>query len=146
MTHTIYDDHGTAHEYEIATHPATQGFHVAGRIAGLFGPSLSKVVGGLLAGKSLQEVKGVLDADLDGQTIAAGVSDVVLMLAGGEFQGLVKELVQYCIRDNRPLSNQAAFDMAFQANYGELAELLVLVLRENGFHRFLLRLAKAGRP
>ena len=141
-TMTIRDDSGQDHSYSLTPHPPTEGIPLAGRILDVVGVPASKLLADMMSTGSLA---AVLEQDLkfSPEQIERALQLIISRLTDGAFLALIKSLLRYAQRDNKPLSNEAMFDMAYQANYGELAEALLWVIRENGMHRFLGRLPKA---
>lgn len=141
---TINDDDGRPHAYTLLPFGASEGWRLAVALFALVGGSLGKLLSGLLAGAGgsgtgTGSLGKLLEADLDLEAI---VRDLAQALLGAEGHGeqLLKQLLRNVTRDGKGLDNAAVFDLAFQANYGELAEVVVWSVEVNGFSRFFVRL------
>lgn len=160
MKTRICDDSSVEHRYEIVPHTTTQGIRLGIRLLAVLGPAAGRFLGETLGGASAQQAtkaaveaepddneqakKTGLDADISPETIAKIADSLVERLVAADCPGLVREVLANVTRDDKPLDNPANFETAYQANYGELAEALAWAIRQNGFHRFLLRgLSKA---
>lgn len=134
--HTILDDDGNEHEYGIHPHAAGAGFKLATELFGLVGGSLGALLNTVMGAGSL---KAVLATDLSAIDFGAAINDLAMSIASSDTPGLARRLLRHTVRDGKPLTKQAHFDAAFEANYGELAEALALSVEVNRFVGFFKR-------
>lgn len=135
----INDDDGRPHDYRIVPFGASEGWRLAVALFALVGGSLGKLLSGLLGSGKGADLGKLLDADLDLGAIVRDLAEA-LMSAEGNGEQLLKRLLRNVTRDGKSLENVAVFDQAYQANYGELAEVIVWAVEVNGFARFFGRL------
>ena len=133
---TIIADDGIGHEYVIIPFGAGEGWPLGMRIAELISPPLGVVIDGLVGGlddvpDAINKLQAGVTQVADGGIGAMGssIGSLAGVLAGD--MALVRQLVKHVTRDGQKLSNPAVFDMAYQANYGELLMALYHVLRVN---------------
>ena len=133
---TVLDDDGQPHEYTLTPFGSSEGWKLATELFALVGPPLGKLLGGVIE----KGAAGLLDANVD---LGVVMGDLTHSLLGST--PLVRSLLRNVTRDRQLLDNPAIFELAYQANYGELAEVLAWVIEVNGFVRFFTRLlTKAG--
>lgn len=107
-TTTLLDDAGEPHEYTCTPHPALEGMQLGIELFGLLG-------------ESLDVSKGL-------STSFGGLSAGLLKRGGPK---LVVRLLQHCARDGARLEKDADFQVAYQANYGELIRACDWVIKVN---------------
>lgn len=128
-------------------HPAGEGVKLVSQLFAVAAEPLGRVLNSLLAQVLQKIISGEISLDADIKEGLAGLNleqfdlssvatDLKVALASIDELKLIKSLIKYAIRDGQPLSNDAAFDRAFQKNYGELAQLIVKIIIENGFLGF----------
>lgn len=105
---TLTDAQGEPHQYVVLPHGAMTGFPLGAELLDLLG-------------ETLRFERGV-GACIEG--LAKG------MLKRGDVK-LVLRLVEHVSRDGERLKDEAAFNRAFTANYGELLKVLVWVIEVN---------------
>ena len=125
----ILDDDGAPHAYSLTPFAGREGWSLATRLFALAGAPLGKILDSVLTEGS--------QANLD---LGAAVRELSGALVGGQSDALVLALLRNAIRDGIALDNPVAFDRAYQANFGELAEVLIWVVEVNGFVNFFGRL------
>uniref|UniRef100_A0A6M3KS12 Putative tail protein n=2 Tax=viral metagenome TaxID=1070528 RepID=A0A6M3KS12_9ZZZZ len=131
---TIQNDDGVDVRYQAAQHPGTEGLRLAQRLFAVAGPALAPLLD--------TARRSGLDAEIDLGGIVSALADAASSVDG---PALVGDLLRYVVRDGVPLRNTGAIDVAYGANYGELAEALAWIVERNGFARFFSRLAaRAG--
>jgi hypothetical protein len=156
----ILDDDGAAHNYAIVAHPAVDGLKLAAELFGLAGPTIGKALD-ILKSAAVKAAKGhsvsgpqpageaargvmeeLLGTDIDLKGMIAEISQAI---ACSDLSGLAQKLLRYTTRDKVALDSPMAINLAYGANYGELAEALAYAIEANGFARFFVRLAaRAG--
>jgi len=142
------------HQFEINTtpysmtyHPAGEGVKLVSQLFAVAAEPLGRVLNSFFAQLLQKIVSGEISLDADLKEGLAGLdlnqfdlssvaTDLKIALGSIDELKLIKSIVKYAIRDGQPLSNDAAFDRAFQKNYGELAQLLIYLVAENGFLGF----------
>lgn len=126
----LTSDDGEQVQYLATAHPAGEGLRLATRMFGVVGKPLS----GLLEAAG----SGGLDAEVP---LGKVVRELAEAIAAEDAPGLVRELLRYVVRGKDSLDRPGAIDLAYAANYGELADALAWVIERNGFIRFFSRLA-----
>jgi hypothetical protein len=126
ISKAITDDYGTDHSYQTYPLNVSAGLEImtiamdvgAGNAARIFGAIGKSATGG-----------GILDRELNGEELQAGIQGFArgLLAAGGV--DLIKQILSTTIRDNQRV--QDVFDQAYQANYGELIAAVAFVLGAN---------------
>lgn len=130
---TILDDDGAPHAYHITPHTASEGLRIGSRLVALAGPALGGLVGKVVGAGQLA---AALEDDLD---LGALARELGVSLAAENVPDLVQKLLSNCVRDKLPLSNLGAFESAYQANYGELAEACAKVIEVERYALFFRR-------
>jgi len=132
---TLLDDLGQPHGYLIVPHPASEGLRLASRLFALIGAPFGRIVDAVVAGGE--------DAEFN---IGGASGELAQAVLSADLPQLVKDLLRHVSRDGVDLGNAVMIDVAYSANYGELAEALAEVVEVNGFVRFFSRLGKrAGK-
>lgn len=157
---TLKSRKGTAHEYHVTPHPASDGVKLAMKLASLSLPGLLSLLGGLLESEEFRTMAaaavspGAGGAAPSASTLAGGVMEILESLEGVDLSqlaselrtaladpgaaGIVRELLQHTTRTNehgqpQPLKNQAVWEMAYTANYFELFKAAFQAAVVNGF-------------
>lgn len=132
---SLLDDLGQSHAYLVLPHPAAEGLKLASRLFALVGSPFGKLLDSLTSGSE--------ETEIDFGGISGELAQAVL---SADLPQLVRDLLRHTHRDGVDLAEPVMIDVAYSANYGELAEALAEVVEVNGFVRFFSRLAKrAGR-
>lgn len=132
-TREIKGDDGTAHAYSVTPFTARVGVNYFGTITDAFGGSVFDRV--------LQAAMDGWEGDdglrRDSPEIVALASECARRIVDRAEPAIVLELLAETERDGLPLRNEAAFDQAYRANYGELERALAFALEVN-YAGFLL--------
>ena len=132
---SLLDDLGQSHAYLVLPHPAAEGMKLASRLFALVGSPFGKLLDSLTSGSE--------EVEIDFGGISGELAQAVL---SADLPQMVRDLLRHTHRDGVDLADPVMIDVAYSANYGELAEALAEVVEANGFVRFFSRLAKrAGR-
>jgi hypothetical protein len=132
---TILDDDGAPHAYVLTPHKPSDGLKIGPRLVALAGPALASLIGGFGSGPA--NLTKLLEQDLD---LGAMAKELSLAILREDVSDLAKKMLAGSLRDGMPLDNSAAFEVAYQANYGELAEALAAVVEVNRFVLFFSRI------
>jgi len=138
---------GQLHSYVVTEHPAGEGMEIMYSLLGLGAPtvlglagaalqseemlrSILKAVGGADLERSSGDLSalGKLVADLDLEKLGAELSRA---LGTGKAPELTRRVLAKAFRDGKPLVSH--FDIAYQANYGELLQAVWKVCTINRF-------------
>lgn len=132
----LRDDYGDVHSYTVMKHPARDGWRLALRLLRVLGKPLGMSFEGLspmairsaLAqmGAAVKEMAapdestGVIEFSPIGEAISHLAMELI------NHPELIGDLLEHTYRDNQELRDPGVFDIAFQANYGEL----MMVMKE----------------
>lgn len=163
VSFTLTDDRGNSHEYYCIPHGSSKGWPLGLRLIKILGRALGLALGDIEANElpaAINDIKGKLaenadDAGID-LTSQESVLDIQItygmmakFLAGAgiglsELAGmllaepqLVHEILAHTTRDNKKVNQ--VFEVAYQANYGELVKALFEVCKINWGPLFLQR-------
>lgn len=148
----LSDRSGAKHDYRVEPHPGGPGAVLALRVQSLATEPLVEVVHTLASAPGLQELASALKdgSDKDSGELLANAAGSLLgelgsldltavskalsaMLGAKDGLQLVKDILSRTYRDGKPLSEAMNFDAAYQANYWELQQAVIEVVRFNGF-------------
>lgn len=141
----LADARGRSHTYVVAEHPAGEGMAIMFALLGLGAPTVVQLVSAALASDDLI---GAIVSALGKDAPDLGTSDLGRMLREVDFRavapelgralaadsipGLARRIVSRTHRDGQPLSG-GAFELAYQANYGELLQAVWRICSINRF-------------
>ena len=155
----LYDARGNTHDYTVSPHPTSEGTMLVVRLLGMAGGPIGRLASSNLdvlidlvpkmiaeyqdqsqGGKEMtdqefmialqKELGDLSDLDLDFQAILADILSAIVQAGGDEF---IRSLLAHTFRDGQKLSQDALYDTAYQANYGELFKAIWEVIKANGF-------------
>ena len=146
----LTDARGDPHDYLVAEHPAGDGMTILYELLGLGIPSVIGLIGAALKSEDL--LGAVLDA-VGGGKLEFGAAqlshalseidfskvgpEIRIALGTGKAPALTRQILSRTHRDGKPLRDDAHFNLAFQANYGELLRLIWKVCSINRFFQGL---------
>lgn len=148
---TAKDASGTAHSYELDTHPGDEGMPIAVAIIALFVEPLASALGPIAMSKAIAAGASGL---LDDPSILEGIDTAALgrglkTCVQGMTMPLMLDVLRYTNRDGKPLveSGRATsmFREGYAKNYMELATAVFEVCKRNGFFPALDSLSSAGK-
>lgn len=130
----VADAEGVTHRYEVTPHGADEGFEISARLVELGAPVILAALEPILA-ESDATVGGLLDVE---------AAELVRRLPLGDIAGKLgplvaampkmrRQLLKNAARDGVMLSKDAAFNAAYQRNYGELFLAIGQIVVGNGF-------------
>lgn len=147
----LVDARGKSHRYSVTEHPAGEGMEIMFALLSMGAPTVLGLAGAAVQSERLLGmVIEAFSTESDGTPpsredfgdlakLAVGIDlpsvgrELGVALAGGKAPQLTRKILSRVNRDGQFLRNEAAFDMAFQANY---LELLVLIFRVCSINRF----------
>jgi len=115
---TVADDSGHEHAYTHTLHGARDGFRLLLRLSKVLGPSLGELIA---AG-------GGMEGEVGYDRVGAAVQAAAAALLSD--QEMVEQLLRHTFRDGERLDGHR-FDLAYQANYGELLVAMRRVIADN---------------
>lgn len=144
----LADRDGHPHQYIVMEHPAGEGMAIMYALLGLGAPTVLGLAGAAMRSeKILAAVVQALGGDDDGEATGADTAELVRMLseldlgsvgaelgralATGRAPELTRQVLSRTHRDGQPLARD--FDLAYQANYGELLAAVWKVCQINRF-------------
>lgn len=153
---TLTDRKGQVHDYMVQEHPAGEGMTLMYELVGLGAPAVLALISAALraedlvgtvmatlrAGASEGEASeeggpevGTADLSrmLGKAELGAVGQDIAKALATGKAPALTRKILARTLRDQRRLSDEGVFAMAYQANYAELLMAVWKVASINGF-------------
>lgn len=139
----LYDADGNAHEYVITPHPASEALKLVWAMIRAAAQPLARVLEGNIVqlyeaftGEEDITIEALLeDLDID---LADSAKDLFEVLFSTGEEWVTRELLNHTTRDAQPLKagtrkGDFAFDMAYQANYGEMLEACYKSVQVNRF-------------
>lgn len=133
---TISDRDGVEHVYEIRPLPASKSLDLAVRVLAVISkPGIALI--GQLAGEQGAENVDLTKIDLS--TLGDNLDGALTNIA--QDTSLIRRLFQGTLRDSKPVADDAGFNAAYTANYGEMYKALRHIIDANGFVPFISSLA-----
>ncbi|MFU8802623.1 MAG: hypothetical protein ACNA8W_02330 [Bradymonadaceae bacterium] len=149
---------GAAHSYVCHPHPGGEGTALMLDLMGIAGEPLARIIESKGAELIEKFLSGELSFGEDGLEGAFANEDISTLIQGVEWSQLARDLrsaialvggaklfmefLKYTHRDGIQLG-QAAYDIAYQQNYGELLKAVAQVVQVNGFLGFIGSLVNA---
>lgn len=106
-----------------------EGFKIKTKLAKMLMPCVAAITGGIDTSK-VRKGGSVMDADVDGEVLAKGLSLLAEQLHEDEFLALVMRLFQSTRMDDREITD-TVFDMEFAGDFGVVYKALAFVLEVN---------------
>jgi len=116
------DDSGSAHSYRHVLHGGRDGYRLMMRLSRIIGPALAELVEAVGDGPGL-------DGDVEWDRLGAVISGAAERILDDE--RFVQDLMRHAFRDGKALRDDHQFDLAYQANYGELGAAVKRLVIDN---------------
>lgn len=138
ITKTIHDDRGETHEYAVLPFNPEMGLDILTTVLQVASEPLGQLANALKGGDGsvgVDDVKEGLSSLLDERVDAGALGSAVhsfltrLQTAGGS--KLIRRILAQTWRDGKQLSDDAMFNRAYRANYGEMFRAVLFVLSAN---------------
>lgn len=124
---------GKDHSYELVQHPATEGLSLLQEVLSTVSSPIGLIVSAFQRSGSIPEGEGFFDMILDDKVDASHLGQAFDLFVRnvGDRMDLFGRILRYTERDGVPLSNELAFNNAYQGNYRELFQAVIWSLKEN---------------